>query len=164
MCATRPYCWRRRQSQVFDRKRQSDTYRPCRNVSHPPVTSMSAATRPRHPYARLLHAASHRDGIIPQSCQIQPALRLFTGEVLYPSTDPSHSHIHILGSVQNIKIARDAVVSLILGSPPGKYAPSKPCPVMSPPRPLCDQSSRTLQLPLALRLPMFSDCLVLTIP
>lgn len=29
------------------------------------------------------------------------------------------SHIHILGSVQNIKIARDAVVSLILGSPPG---------------------------------------------
>jgi rRNA processing protein Krr1/Pno1 len=29
------------------------------------------------------------------------------------------SHIHILGSVQNIKIARDAIVSLILGSPPG---------------------------------------------
>lgn len=29
-------------------------------------------------------------------------------------------HIHILGSVQNIKIARDAIVSLILGSPPGK--------------------------------------------
>ncbi|ETW86311.1 hypothetical protein HETIRDRAFT_44194 [Heterobasidion irregulare TC 32-1] len=28
--------------------------------------------------------------------------------------------IHILGSVQNIKIARDAIVSLILGSPPGK--------------------------------------------
>ncbi|WWD20855.1 pre-rRNA-processing protein PNO1 [Kwoniella shandongensis] len=30
------------------------------------------------------------------------------------------THIHILGSTQNIKIARDAVVSLILGSPPGK--------------------------------------------
>ncbi|RXK41077.1 pre-rRNA-processing protein PNO1 [Tremella mesenterica] len=30
------------------------------------------------------------------------------------------TNIHILGSVQNIKIARDAVVSLILGSPPGK--------------------------------------------
>lgn len=30
------------------------------------------------------------------------------------------THIHILGSVQNIRIARDAVVSLILGSPPGK--------------------------------------------
>ncbi|KAI9018145.1 hypothetical protein CLU79DRAFT_761928 [Phycomyces nitens] len=28
--------------------------------------------------------------------------------------------IHVLGSFQNIKIARDAVVSLILGSPPGK--------------------------------------------
>ena len=28
-------------------------------------------------------------------------------------------NVHILGSVQNIKIARDAVVSLILGSPPG---------------------------------------------
>lgn len=28
--------------------------------------------------------------------------------------------IHILGSFQNIKIARDAMVSLILGSPPGK--------------------------------------------
>ena len=30
------------------------------------------------------------------------------------------SKIHILGSFQNIKIARDAIVSLILGSPPGK--------------------------------------------
>lgn len=28
--------------------------------------------------------------------------------------------IHILGSFQNIKLARDAIVSLILGSPPGK--------------------------------------------
>jgi RNA-binding protein PNO1 len=28
--------------------------------------------------------------------------------------------IHILGSFQNIKIARDAIVALILGSPPGK--------------------------------------------
>jgi len=28
--------------------------------------------------------------------------------------------VHILGSFQNIKIARDAIVSLILGSPPGK--------------------------------------------
>lgn len=30
------------------------------------------------------------------------------------------SHIHILGAFQNIKLARDAVCSLILGSPPGK--------------------------------------------
>jgi len=30
-------------------------------------------------------------------------------------------NVHILGSVQNIKIARDAVVSLILGSPPGMF-------------------------------------------
>jgi len=29
-------------------------------------------------------------------------------------------HIHSLGSFNNIKVARDAVVSLILGSPPGK--------------------------------------------
>ncbi len=28
--------------------------------------------------------------------------------------------VHILGSFSNIKLARDAVVSLILGSPPGK--------------------------------------------
>ena len=28
--------------------------------------------------------------------------------------------IHILGSIQNNKIARDAIVNLILGSPPGK--------------------------------------------
>jgi RNA-binding protein PNO1 len=28
--------------------------------------------------------------------------------------------IHIMGSFQNIKVARDAIVSLILGSPPGK--------------------------------------------
>jgi rRNA processing protein Krr1/Pno1 len=33
-------------------------------------------------------------------------------------------NVHILGSVQNIKIARDAVVSLILGSPPGMSPPS----------------------------------------
>jgi len=30
------------------------------------------------------------------------------------------TRIHVLGSFQNIKIARDAIVSLILGSPPGK--------------------------------------------
>lgn len=30
------------------------------------------------------------------------------------------THIHILGTFQNIKIARDALVSLIMGSPPGK--------------------------------------------
>ncbi|XP_004340957.1 RNA-binding protein PNO1 [Capsaspora owczarzaki ATCC 30864] len=30
------------------------------------------------------------------------------------------SKIHILGSFQNIKVSRDAIVSLILGSPPGK--------------------------------------------
>ena len=30
------------------------------------------------------------------------------------------SKIHILGTFQNIKVARDAIVSLILGSPPGK--------------------------------------------
>eukprot|EP00033_Pygsuia_biforma_P000102 GCRY01000129.1.p1 GENE.GCRY01000129.1~~GCRY01000129.1.p1 ORF type:complete len:227 (+),score=39.30 GCRY01000129.1:151-831(+) len=29
-------------------------------------------------------------------------------------------HIHILGSFQNIKIARDSICALILGSPPGK--------------------------------------------
>ena len=32
----------------------------------------------------------------------------------------AETKIHILGSFQNIKIARDAVVALILGSPPGK--------------------------------------------
>jgi RNA-binding protein PNO1 len=30
------------------------------------------------------------------------------------------SRIHILGSFQNIRVAKDAIVSLILGSPPGK--------------------------------------------
>lgn len=30
------------------------------------------------------------------------------------------TRIHILGSFQNIKVARDAICSLILGSPPGK--------------------------------------------
>jgi rRNA processing protein Krr1/Pno1 len=34
-------------------------------------------------------------------------------------------NVHILGSVQNIKIARDAVVSLILGSPPGTFSPEQ---------------------------------------
>jgi len=29
-------------------------------------------------------------------------------------------HVHIMGSFNNIKLARDAVVSLILGAPPGK--------------------------------------------
>ena len=49
----------------------------------------------------------------------------FSLGVLTPSTLrililPSTRKIHILGSFQNIKIARDAIVSLILGSPPGK--------------------------------------------
>ena len=30
------------------------------------------------------------------------------------------TRIHILGSFQNIRVARDAICSLILGSPPGK--------------------------------------------
>jgi RNA-binding protein PNO1 len=30
------------------------------------------------------------------------------------------SHIHILGSFQNIRVAKDAICSLILGSPPSK--------------------------------------------
>jgi RNA-binding protein PNO1 len=30
------------------------------------------------------------------------------------------TRVHILGSFQNIKIARDAICALILGSPPGK--------------------------------------------
>ncbi|RHZ69001.1 hypothetical protein Glove_291g39 [Diversispora epigaea] len=32
----------------------------------------------------------------------------------------AETSIHILGSFQNIKVAKDAIVSLILGSPPGK--------------------------------------------
>jgi RNA-binding protein PNO1 len=31
-----------------------------------------------------------------------------------------YRHIHILGSFNNIKVARDAICDLILGSPPGK--------------------------------------------
>ena len=39
-----------------------------------------------------------------------------------PHIDESlpHRKIHILGSFANIKVAKDAIVSLILGSPPGK--------------------------------------------
>jgi len=39
---------------------------------------------------------------------------------LWVLTSSSTRKIHILGSFQNIKVARDAIVSLILGSPPGK--------------------------------------------
>ena len=42
---------------------------------------------------------------------------------LFNLADPNFTltrKIHILGSFQNIKVARDAIVSLILGSPPGK--------------------------------------------
>lgn len=39
---------------------------------------------------------------------------------VYCDSPYKRSKIHILGSFQNIKIARDAIVSLILGSPPGK--------------------------------------------
>ena len=35
--------------------------------------------------------------------------------------------IHILGSYQSIRVARDAICSLILGSPPGKVHMSKTC-------------------------------------
>lgn len=37
-----------------------------------------------------------------------------------PNSPLLNRKIHIMGSFQNIKVARDAVVSLILGSPPGK--------------------------------------------
>jgi hypothetical protein len=43
-------------------------------------------------------------------------MSLFSDLIMLNLTD---RNVHILGSVQNIKIARDAVVSLILGSPPG---------------------------------------------
>ncbi|CAA7271470.1 unnamed protein product [Cyclocybe aegerita] len=50
--------------------------------------------------------------------------------------------IHVMGSFQNIKIARDAIVSLILGSPPGKvYAGLRTSgidtPSLSPQRTMC---------------------------
>jgi len=32
----------------------------------------------------------------------------------------ANTHVHILGSFQNIRIARDAICSLIMGAPPGK--------------------------------------------
>ena len=30
------------------------------------------------------------------------------------------THVHVLGSAQNIKVARDAICDLIIGAPPGK--------------------------------------------
>ena len=32
----------------------------------------------------------------------------------------ANTHIHILGSAANIKVARDAICDLIIGAPPGK--------------------------------------------
>ena len=32
----------------------------------------------------------------------------------------ANTHIHILGSASNIKVARDAICDLIIGAPPGK--------------------------------------------
>jgi len=46
------------------------------------------------------------------------------------------SHIHILGSFTNVKLARDAICSLILGSPPGK--------VYARMRALCQRLASTL--------------------
>jgi rRNA processing protein Krr1/Pno1 len=35
--------------------------------------------------------------------------------------------IHLLGSFQNIRVARDAICNLILGSPPGKVRGARLC-------------------------------------
>jgi RNA-binding protein PNO1 len=40
----------------------------------------------------------------------------------------AETKIHLLGSFNNIKVARDAVCDLILGSPPGKLPHSNPAP------------------------------------
>jgi len=38
----------------------------------------------------------------------------------FPLADRFSRRVHILGSFQNIKIARDSVCHLIMGTPPGK--------------------------------------------
>lgn len=75
-------------------------------------------------------------GCIVVHIHIQASTPTSTAKALTPPArlapshhDPSHAspgivladtRIHILGSFQNIRVARDAICALIMGSPPGK--------------------------------------------
>jgi hypothetical protein len=53
----------------------------------------------------------------------RPAFSRFSlSDLFVPTHTRTHPNrkIHVLGAFQNIKIARDMIVRLILGSPPGK--------------------------------------------
>lgn len=60
-----------------------------------------------------------RTRIVLADTYVQSSL-LFNSPTFWNLTNSWTRKIHILGSFQNIKVARDAIVSLILGSPPGK--------------------------------------------
>lgn len=56
-----------------------------------------------------------------------PALLLQNGKTKFTIENATRTRIvladtkiHLLGSFQNIRVARDAICSLIMGSPPGK--------------------------------------------
>lgn len=89
-----------RQDQVYDRECEPDEDRPRRYVSDENKGGM--------------------DGWSDDTRSSSEADSSWCGHPFRCSCFPSR-HVHILGSVQNIKIARDAIVSLILGSPPGEF-------------------------------------------
>eukprot|EP00898_Chlorokybus_atmophyticus_P009252 jgi/Chlat1/957/Chrsp108S01431 len=59
------------------------------------------------------------EDIYMESFQVKD-VKTLRGEHLSRAIVVADTHIHMLGSFANIKIAREAVCSLILGSPPGK--------------------------------------------
>lgn len=61
-----------------------------------------------------------RTRIVLADTYVQSSLSSLISPISRALTLSSTRKIHILGSFQNIKVARDAIVSLILGSPPGK--------------------------------------------
>jgi len=94
--------------QVYDRKCFSHQNRFSRHVR--PLSPF-----PTGPTSPILSSLSSLFFFLCTSCAL---LVSWAHANLYLLTP--RSHIHILGTFQNIKVAKDALVSLIMGSPPGK--------------------------------------------
>jgi hypothetical protein len=102
---------------------------PARLPALHPAAACSAATHHLLPALLLRRACPHRR---PPHHRRRPPHRPQNGKTKFTIENATRTRIvladtkiHLLGSFQNIRVARDAICSLILGSPPGKVG--APC-------------------------------------
>lgn len=87
-------------------------HRPCRDC--PPCRRMAVS--------RCIASLTEPNATAPRAATRMRLHKIY--EKKTHNSNPTHQHtkqkVHILGSVAHIRVARDAICSLILGSPPGK--------------------------------------------